>query len=537
MHFKVYLLFNKLLNSRQLSAFLCLCLFSNWLHAGWERTWIDDFSGDSVDWNNWTAQTTANYNNEVQCYTDDESSDLRNYEVSNGTLKIIARRQPISCPGQNGRALDWTSGRLNSKDKAEFTFGRIEARLRFDELRAGTWPAFWMLENRIAEQPINGDNDTVNWPNPGAGEIDIWEWYGANGNSVITNFFNANNCGSETRYNYPGGSPDVQSFNVYAIEYDANSIEFYFNDMLVASHDLRNCPQYEEPMFLLLNVAMGGNIGGQIDSSLDKATLEVDYVAHCVPSDKNQLSNCNKSTPQIADDDNDGVSNESDQCPNTPINTTVDKMGCQIRTMPSSGAPLPLNAADTVVSIFSEQYQNIEAIDYFPNWGQVTQFELLELDNNPTLNYNNMNYQGIDFEGAPQDLSAMNYLNLSYWTHNSTKLEVFVISPGPRENAVGIELKQGEWQGVSIPLSQYTSPDLSSVFQLKFEGNGSFFFDNIFFSQQASFFEEQETPLPTAPEPSEPSDLVSSDEQSNGGSLHWSVLFVLGLVPLRRIKH
>ena len=115
--------------------------------AGWEIQWQDQFDGTGVNWNNWTAQIQANYNNEVQCYTDDDSSENRNYDVSDGTLKIIARKQTIDCPGQNGARRSWTSGRLNSKDKSEMLYGRIESRIRFHNLEEGTWPAFWMLEN------------------------------------------------------------------------------------------------------------------------------------------------------------------------------------------------------------------------------------------------------------------------------------------------------------------------------------------------------------------------------------------------------
>jgi beta-glucanase (GH16 family) len=93
--------------------------------AGWEVTWIERFDGNSVNRNNWTPQIQANYNNEVQCYTDDDSSAQQNYKASDGTLKIIARRQDNSCSGLGGENKSWTSGRLNSKDKAEFLYGRI----------------------------------------------------------------------------------------------------------------------------------------------------------------------------------------------------------------------------------------------------------------------------------------------------------------------------------------------------------------------------------------------------------------------------
>ena len=301
--------------------------------AGWQRTWSDPFDGDSVDWSNWTAQTQANYNNEVQCYTDDDRSAERNYDVSGGTLKIIARRQvghycdslPDDIPD---KSRDWTSGRLNSKDKQEFLYGRIEARIRFLNLEGGTWPAFWMLENRIAEQPIAGDDDLVNWPNPGAGEIDVWEWFSNEPDTYITNFFNTEGCGSEIRYTYPGGGAEVNNWYRYAIEWSEDRIRFYIDETLVAEHDVSACSQYEEPMFILLNLAMGGNLGGAIAGGFDQATYEIDYVARCVETDSNDQIYCDEATAFYLDDDNDGVGNDADACLNTPPQTSVDANGC-----------------------------------------------------------------------------------------------------------------------------------------------------------------------------------------------------------------
>ncbi|GMQ48417.1 hypothetical protein VB10N_34160 [Vibrio sp. 10N] len=267
--------------------------------AGWEVHWIDTFEGEAVNWDNWTAQTQANYNNEVQCYTDDDSSEMRNYDVSDGTLKIIARKHTNQCVTLGGQTKTWTSGRLNSKDKREFLYGRIEARIRFHDLEAGTWPAFWMLENRIAEQPIKGDNDSVGWPNAGASEIDVWEWFSNQPQSYITNFFNTAGCGAEYRYPYPNGAQDVLDWHRYAIEWDQDSITFFVDEQEVIRHDVSQCPRYKEPMFVLLNVAMGGMLGGQIDPDLQRATMEVDYIAHCQPAQSNSIDRCDENTPRL----------------------------------------------------------------------------------------------------------------------------------------------------------------------------------------------------------------------------------------------
>ncbi|MDX1626112.1 MAG: glycoside hydrolase family 16 protein [Wenzhouxiangellaceae bacterium] len=264
--------------------------------AGWEVQWIDTFDGDGVDWENWTAQTQANYNNEVQCYTDDDFSPQRNYDVSGGTLKIIARKGQINCPGLGGQSKSWTSGRLNSKDKREFLYGRIESRIRFHNLEGGPWPAFWMLEGRIDEQPVAGDGDNVGWPNPGASEIDVWEWYSNSPQSYITNFFNSFGavCGTESRHPYPDGPTGVLDWHVYAIEWTADEIRFLMDNEVLVTHDVSNCPVYEEPMFVLLNLAMGGNLGGAIDPDLEQAMLEIDYVAHCTASGDSPFEYCNE---------------------------------------------------------------------------------------------------------------------------------------------------------------------------------------------------------------------------------------------------
>lgn len=449
--------------------------------AGWEVSWIDRFDGNGVNWNNWTAQIPANYNNEVQCYTDDETSELRNYEVSDGTLKITARRQNIDCPGLNGENREWTSGRLNSKDKGEFLYGRVEARLRFLELKGGTWPAFWMLENRIAEYPIKGDNDNVGWPRPGAGEIDVWEWYANSGDRYITNFFNVESCGSEIRASYAGGAPDVMEFRTYAIEWTADNIKFFMDDEIVAEHDLSNCTQYEEPMFVLLNVAMGGTLGGAIDPTLDKATLEVDYVAHCVATDANELKQCNEQTPLMADEDGDGVSDGNDECSGTPAGTIVNVSGCPVATEPEVPAEPPTLAPANVISLYSDAYSNIASIDYNPNWGQATEVTEIQVDGDNILKYGGLNYQGTDFENNKQDVSNMDFIHINYWTHNATTLQLFLISPGPVEKAFTFDLVTQEWQSNAIPLSAFAGVDLSDVFQLKVEGDGTVYLDNIYF--------------------------------------------------------
>ncbi len=272
------------------------------LLAGWEVRWIDRFDGSNVDWNNWHPQVLGNFNSENQCYTADDTTADRNFDVSNGTLKIIARQRPsnVACP--NGQSQDWTSGRLTSKDKREFKYGRIESRIRMVDSAAGTWPAFWMLENRIREEPLANDDDVVSWPNQGAGEIDVWEWIGSQPDKYITNFLNpdalsgSSTCGTEIRYVYPSGV-SANDFHNYAMEWTADEISFYIDNTLVVTQDMSNCAQYQEEMFILINLAMGGTLGGNIALGLNEARVEFDYVSYCTETSDNNSTGCNESTP------------------------------------------------------------------------------------------------------------------------------------------------------------------------------------------------------------------------------------------------
>lgn len=472
--------------------------------AGWEVQWQDQFDGTGVNWDNWTAQIQANYNNEVQCYTDDDSSENRNYDVSDGTLKIIARKQTIDCPGQNGARRSWTSGRLNSKDKSEMLYGRIESRIRFHNLEEGTWPAFWMLENRIAEDPFKGDNDNVNWPNPGAGEIDVWEWYSRNPDSYITNFFNTNNCAGEVRYSYPGGRSDVRNWHNYAIEWDADEISFYIDDVQVVAQDVSSCPQYEEPMFVLLNVAMGGALGGNIDPNLEMATMEVDYVAHCTASEQSDDS-CGVAEAFAADDDQDGVANDFDLCPDTPTDDVVGDYGCS--SQPLTIFEDEINAQWPVWDSNGGTTPAIVVDD--AEFGNVIEFSVLE-EANTVLGFNGRD-AGASYNGTPAGTFSFDMKIVSSPTDNMPW--ILKIEGGGdsstndidvRTSLEGIAPVVGEWQTYSFDITKLaelglnvSSINLVMIFPSYGQGSGAVYrIDNVMFSTTAFVSETDPEPEP-----------------------------------------
>ncbi len=149
-------------------------------------------------------------------------------------------------------------------------------------------------------------------------------------------------------------------------------------------------------------------------------------------------------------------------------------------TAPTTAAPSPTVPAGNVISVFSNAYTAIAGTDLNPNWGQATVVTQIPIQGNNTLKYAGLNYQGIQL-GSPQNVSALGFLHLDFWTANSTSLKVFLISTGPVETPVTLTVPTSGWTSIDIPLSSFAPVNLNDVIQLKFEGNGDIFLDNIYF--------------------------------------------------------
>lgn len=229
--------------------------------------WAEEFNyrglPDSTKWNYETGGHGWG-NNELQYYT---GSDTQNVKVENGVLKIIALKQ-------NRENRGYTSVRLQTKGKAEFSGGRIEIRAKLPSGR-GTWPAIWMLGTNIKK---------AGWP--ACGEIDIMEHVGYGKDSVFGTIH------SEA-YNHLKGTQKgrgifitepYEQFHVYSIEWTAEKIDFLLDGVLynhvVNEHlSVKEWP-FSQPFYLILNLAIGGNWGGKygVDDSVFPAIMEVDWI-------------------------------------------------------------------------------------------------------------------------------------------------------------------------------------------------------------------------------------------------------------------
>ncbi|MDD2792074.1 MAG: family 16 glycosylhydrolase [Sediminibacterium sp.] len=234
---------------------------------GWKLVWSDEFNYQGLpDTSKWGYHPGAHGggNDELQYYT---ANDTMNAVVSNGVLRIIASKE-------NRENKSYTSSKLQTRNKAAFTYGRFEVRAKLPAGR-GTWPAIWMLGTNI---------DSISWP--ACGEIDIMEHVGYEKDSIYGTIH------SEA-YNHIKGTQKSKAiytadpytrFHVYAIEWTPEKIDFImdgvvYNQIRNEHLTVREWP-FDAPFFLILNLAIGGGWGGRkgVDDAIFPATMEVDWV-------------------------------------------------------------------------------------------------------------------------------------------------------------------------------------------------------------------------------------------------------------------
>ncbi|MDB6019237.1 MAG: hypothetical protein JWR19_3726 [Pedosphaera sp.] len=224
--------------------------------------WSDEFNGSSIDHSIWTYDTGNNGwgNNELENYT----SSTNNSFVANGYLHIVARNTS-----------GFTSARLKSQGLFSPKYGRFEWRAKLPQ-GVGMWPALWML----------GTNFTsINWP--GCGEIDVTE---ANGTTPGTVQGSLHSGSDETAiYNFIGGD-SVTNFHTYTLDWATNAILFYVDGHLYESQTNWSGPvasypfPFNQPFFLLMNLAVGGNyVGNPTSAQINAGTtfpaeMLLDYV-------------------------------------------------------------------------------------------------------------------------------------------------------------------------------------------------------------------------------------------------------------------
>jgi beta-glucanase (GH16 family) len=246
--------------------------------GGYKLVWADEFNKNGApDPDNWKFESGFVRNNEDQWYQE------QNAICRGGKLIIEAQRVQLRNPGyvpnsnnwkQKRQFINYTSSSINTRGKRSFQYGRFIMRGRIST-DAGLWPAFWTLG--------------IDKPWPSNGEIDIMEYYR---NMLLANIA----CGTEAPYKAKWYSNNKKlntfkanwskKFHTWRMDWDQNSISLYVDDLLLNHVELKDLVNQDgsqfnpfmQPHCIVLNLAIGGDNGGDPSSTKLPKRFEVDYV-------------------------------------------------------------------------------------------------------------------------------------------------------------------------------------------------------------------------------------------------------------------
>ncbi|TSD66717.1 glycoside hydrolase family 16 protein [Inquilinus sp. KBS0705] len=247
--------------------------------GNYKLVWADEFNSEGpVNPKDWTFEQGFQRNHEIQWYQQ------HNALCHNGILVIQAQKVHLPNPNYKAGSEDWknnrqfieyTSSSLNTSGLHSWQYGRFVMRARIDT-DAGLWPAFWTL------------GDKGEWPSNG--EIDIMEYYQGR---LLANIA----CGTNTAFKaqwFSTRKPITEfndanwskKFHTWRMDWDEQSISLYVDDLLlnkVALNDLfnkdgSNINPFKQPHYILLDLALGGDNGGDPATTIFPKKFEIDYV-------------------------------------------------------------------------------------------------------------------------------------------------------------------------------------------------------------------------------------------------------------------
>lgn len=225
--------------------------------------WSQEFDGAKLDETYWNFQLGDGCpelcgwgNNEPQRYT------RSNHRMEDGFLIIQGRKEDSI----------YTSTRITTQGKFEFQYGRVEVRAKLPKGR-GVWPAIWLLGSNIGE---------VGWPR--CGEIDIVEYLGRQPGHIFTSLHTAASWGDHTVNKKISEVPGIEEdFHRYEMDWTAERIRFLLDGeeiyTFIPSDRSEEVWPFDQPLYLIINMAIGGNFGGHdIDDTALPQDFVIDYV-------------------------------------------------------------------------------------------------------------------------------------------------------------------------------------------------------------------------------------------------------------------
>jgi beta-glucanase (GH16 family) len=250
---------------KNLLLMLGMFLWSTGIFAQWQLVWSDEFNytglPDPAKWG-YDVAPPGTWNNELQNYTD---SRLENARVENGNLIIEARYDDYL-------GYKYSSARVKTMGKGDWLYGRVEVMAKLPAGK-GSWPAIWMLPT---------DWVYGGWPN--SGEIDIMEHVGKDPGVIhasthCKNYYYVTNNQKTATIEVPDFST---AYHLYAMDWSPSKIDVYVDDVLYFTSLNENTTwaswPFDQRFHLILNIAVGGDWGGRVDTKTLPWQMAVDYV-------------------------------------------------------------------------------------------------------------------------------------------------------------------------------------------------------------------------------------------------------------------
>jgi len=253
----------------------------------WKLVWSDEFNTEGkLDTSIWNYENGYARNEEAQWYQAD------NANCTGGNLIIEARKEkdrknPLYEAGSRDwrkkrEFIEYTSSSVTTARKKEFLYGRFEVKARIPVAK-GSWPAIWTL------------GSGMQWPS--CGEIDIMEYYHIKGvPHILANVA----WGGDKRYDSNWDSEKIpythftdkdskwaDKFHIWRMDWDEQAIKLYLDDELLNEIPLsktingligQGTNPFQKKQYVLLNLAIGGNNGGEIDDQALPMKYEIDYI-------------------------------------------------------------------------------------------------------------------------------------------------------------------------------------------------------------------------------------------------------------------
>ncbi|MBL8811365.1 MAG: glycoside hydrolase family 16 protein, partial [Planctomycetaceae bacterium] len=227
--------------------------------------------GPQLDWSKWEIEVNAfgGGNNELQLYTDRSE----NVRIENGCLVLEARKERADI---QGTVRDYSSGRVRSKRRGDWTYGRFEMRAKLPSGQ-GVWPAFWLMPT---------DNKYGTWAS--SGEIDIMEFKGQEPNNVWGTLHYGgtwpNNKHSGSQYKLPSGNL-TDDFHTYGLEWSEGKIQWLLDGKVWQTQTKwesaggKYPAPFDQDFHIILNLAIGGGfVGAPNEQTPFPATYLIDWV-------------------------------------------------------------------------------------------------------------------------------------------------------------------------------------------------------------------------------------------------------------------